>query len=79
MDPASFENVFISGGAGFIGSHLARRLLKSPALRRLVIFDNFSSGLESYLAGVLEADPRLSIVRADLKDAESRERGDEGM
>jgi UDP-glucose 4-epimerase len=67
MTSAHLENVFISGGAGFIGSHLTRRLLKSAALRRLVIFDNFSSGLESHLAG-LEADPRLTIVRGDLKE-----------
>ena len=67
MDCDKFANVFISGGAGFIGSHLTRRLLAQPALRRLVIFDNFSSGQESYLAG-LRDDPRLEIVRADLKD-----------
>jgi nucleoside-diphosphate-sugar epimerase len=62
MNPNTFEHVFISGGAGFIGSHLARRLLATPALRRLVVYDNFSSGQESYLAGLL-ADPRLEIVR----------------
>jgi UDP-glucose 4-epimerase len=67
MKPAHFENVFISGGAGFIGSHLARRLLENPALRRLVIFDNFSSGRESHLAA-LSADPRLTITRGDLKE-----------
>jgi UDP-glucose 4-epimerase len=67
MTPAHFENVFISGGAGFIGSHLTRRLLENPALRRLVIFDNFSSGRESHLAG-LAADPRLTIARGDLKE-----------
>jgi len=70
MDPSTFESVFISGGAGFIGSHLTRRLLKTAALRRLVIFDNFSSGLESYLSDVIH-DSRLSIVRADLKDVKA--------
>lgn len=70
MDCDKFENVFISGGAGFIGSHLTRRLLGQPTLRRLVIFDNFSSGQESYLAGVLD-DPRLEIVRGDLKDVQA--------
>ena len=57
MTSPHFENVFISGGAGFIGSHLTRRLLENPALRRLVIFDNFTSGRESHLAG-LSADPK---------------------
>ena len=67
MNPLSFENVFISGGAGFIGSHLARRLLGKPSVQRVVIFDNFSSGQESYLAG-LSDDPRLKIARGDLKE-----------
>ena len=67
MNPLTFENVFISGGAGFIGSHLARKLLGMPSVRRVVIFDNFSSGLESYLAG-LSDDSRLSIARGDLKE-----------
>ena len=62
-----FLNVFVSGGAGFIGSHLVRYLLKNPQVQRIVIYDNFSSGLESYLEGILN-DPRLSIVRGDLKE-----------
>jgi UDP-glucose 4-epimerase len=69
MNPNAYENIFISGGAGFIGSHLAGRLLAAPHVRRLVIFDNFSSGKESHLAGVL-GDPRVEIVRRDLKDAQ---------
>jgi len=67
MDPRTFENVFVSGGAGFIGSHLTRKLLGAPSTRRVVIFDNFTSGQESYLTGVL-GDSRLSVVRGDLKD-----------
>jgi len=59
--------VFISGGAGFIGSHLLHRLLRNPEVTRLVAFDNFSSGQRSYLEKAL-SDPRLRVVEADLKD-----------
>lgn len=61
------RNVFISGGAGFIGSHLTRRLLAVPGVTRLTIFDNFSSGRRDYLAP-LETDDRLTIVEGDLKE-----------
>ena len=35
-------------GAGFVGSHFTRYLLKREDAYRIVIFDNFSSGKESY-------------------------------
>jgi len=60
-------NIFISGGAGFIGSHLLRPLLKNEKVSRVVIFDNFTSGRRSYLDWDI-ADSRLRIVEADLKD-----------
>ncbi len=61
------RNVFISGGAGFIGSHLSRRLLRDTAVAQLTIFDNFSSGRRDYLAE-LSNDARLRIIEGDLKD-----------
>lgn len=62
-----WSKVFISGGAGFIGSHLVRWLLKDPRVERIVIFDNFSSGQLLYLEEISN-DLRLEIVRADLKE-----------
>jgi UDP-glucose 4-epimerase len=37
------KNVFISGGAGFIGSHLCYRL-KQQGVPTITVFDNFTSG-----------------------------------
>jgi UDP-glucose 4-epimerase len=62
-----WKSVFVSGGAGFIGSHLIRSLLQDTSVERVVIFDNFSSGQQSYLEDLSE-EPRLEIVRADLKE-----------
>jgi UDP-glucose 4-epimerase len=59
---------FVTGGAGFIGSHLVRRLLKSEWAESVVIYDNFTSGQQSYLQD-LTGDRQLSVVEADLKDA----------
>jgi UDP-glucose 4-epimerase len=64
---AGWTDVFVSGGAGFIGSHLVRWLLKDQRVRRVVIFDNFSSGQHSYIQEISN-DPRLEIAKADLKE-----------
>ena len=60
---------FVTGGAGFIGSHLLRRLLKSEGAESVVVYDNFTSGQRSYLRDLTD-DPRLSVIEADLKDME---------
>lgn len=56
-------NYFVAGGAGFIGSHMVHRLLRRPD-SQVVVYDNFSSGRAWHLPD----DPRLNIVRSDLKD-----------
>lgn len=59
---------FVTGGAGFIGSHLLERLLGAAGTERVVVYDNFTSGQRSYLQA-WTGDRRLSVVEADLKDA----------
>lgn len=51
----------ITGGAGFIGSHLADALL--AAGHRVRVLDDFSTGKLANL------DPRCEVVRADVRDA----------
>jgi len=56
---------FITGGAGFVGSHLAARLLRRSNVE-IVVYDNFSSGTLRHLDDSL--GPRLRVVDADIKD-----------
>jgi UDP-glucose 4-epimerase len=69
--PADFsprwQRIFVSGGAGFVGSHLLSALLKEAAIEQVVIFDNFSSGQLSYIQES-GADSRVKVVRGDLKE-----------
>lgn len=57
--------VLVSGGCGFIGSHLVDRLLRRVDVRELVVVDNLWTGLERNLAHV--SDPRLQVVIADVE------------
>jgi UDP-glucose 4-epimerase len=60
-------NILISGGAGFIGSHLAAALLRDQCVRSILIYDNFSSGSRRHLEAIGN-DPRLAVVDGDLKN-----------
>jgi UDP-glucose 4-epimerase len=62
-----WKRVFVSGGAGFLGSHLVRALLDEASVERIVVFDNFSSGQRSYIEDYL-SDKRLEVVEGDLKE-----------
>jgi UDP-glucose 4-epimerase len=68
---------FIAGGAGFIGSHLVRRLLKEESNCSVVIYDNFSSGKMWHLDEVI-GDDRLKVIQSDIKDIEALKRAMEG-
>jgi UDP-glucose 4-epimerase len=57
---------FIAGGAGFIGSHVARELLRRDD-HEVVVFDNLSSGDLAHLDG-LRDDSRLQVIEADLQE-----------
>ncbi|TPM41767.1 NAD-dependent epimerase/dehydratase family protein [Mesorhizobium sp. B2-3-4] len=60
------RSVLVSGGCGFIGSHLVDRLLRRDDLEALVVVDNLWTGLRDNIAHV--SDPRFSL---HVGDAES--------
>ena len=55
--------ILITGGAGFIGSNLARYLLEQGQTVR--IFDNFATGKRSNLAEIRD---RIELIEGDLRD-----------
>ena len=61
----------VTGGAGFIGSHLTERLL--AAGHSVVVADNFSTGSVANLASVKD-DPALKIVELDVAEDQAQVR-----
>jgi UDP-glucuronate decarboxylase len=62
-------SVLLLGGAGFIGLHLARRLVREG--QRVTIVDDFSRGRADPDLQALRAHPAVSIVSGDLTDAQT--------
>ncbi len=60
------KKYFITGGAGFIGAHLANFLLENTKAK-VTIYDNFENGRIYPLKEKLK-DNRLEIINADVKD-----------
>ena len=61
-------NALVTGGAGFIGSHLVERLLSDG--HRVTVIDSFVCGSRENLAGVAH-NPRLSVHEADVVQHEA--------
>ena len=59
------ERAFVTGAAGFIGSNLVDRLLKSGI--EVVGWDNYSTGQKAFLAGAFK-EPNFSFVQGDNLD-----------
>jgi UDP-glucose 4-epimerase len=57
------QQIMITGGAGFIGSHLTERLLSEGF--RVTVIDDFSTGNPQNLAAVAN-NPRLKVIKSKV-------------
>ena len=58
-------NYLVTGGAGFIGSHLVEELIKSGASNKVRVYDNLTSGHESNLKPFRQ---NIDLIQADIRD-----------
>jgi len=65
---SQYSRALVTGGAGFIGSHIVDRLVENGFEVR--VFDNLSSGRLENLREHLK-EKRVRIVEGDLRDCEA--------
>ncbi|RSM80492.1 dTDP-glucose 4,6-dehydratase [Amycolatopsis sp. WAC 01375] len=64
------HRVLVTGGAGFIGSHLVDRLIQTDEIDRVTVLDSLTyAGDRRNLAAALDS-PKLRFVEGDIRDAE---------
>lgn len=66
----------VTGGAGFIGSHIAETLLTLPDTEQVRVFDNFSTG---HLSNLSTFQPEIALMEADLTDVEQVDQATAGV
>ncbi len=69
------QSILVTGGAGFIGSHLVERLLLE---NEVTVLDNFSSGKREFLAPHQD-NPDFHLLELDLRDACLLEKAMDGI
>ncbi|MHA1820286.1 MAG: NAD-dependent epimerase/dehydratase family protein [Promethearchaeota archaeon] len=58
------KRVLLTGGCGFIGSHLAKRFIEE-GVSELIIYDNISTGFRQYID---ELDGNIKIIEGNILD-----------
>ncbi|MFA5101476.1 MAG: SDR family oxidoreductase [Candidatus Omnitrophota bacterium] len=68
------KKVLVTGGAGFIGSHIVARLVAEDA--RVVVLDNLKSGKLENLSGVMQ---KIQFIKKDIRDEAALEEALSGV
>jgi len=79
---SNYENILVTGGAGFIGSNFSDYMLSKYPDSKVTIYDNFSrAGTEYNLEWLRENhsnENRLRVVKADIQDTKKLSRAVSG-
>ncbi|MFH1004548.1 MAG: SDR family oxidoreductase [Bacteroidota bacterium] len=59
--------ILLTGGAGFIGSHIAGKLIEHQYIDKVVVIDNLSTGFKENISSFLN-HPKFSFCKGDIRD-----------
>lgn len=62
-------HILLTGGAGFIGSHLIRAFIQHPDIARVTVVDNLITGSEENIRPVLN-NKKIHFVKGDIRNFE---------
>ena len=65
------RKIFITGGAGFIGSHISEEIFKTFKKSKIIIFDKLTyAGNKKYIKNIIKSS-RVKFVKGDIKNYNS--------
>ena len=73
MNDLKDSRVLITGGAGFVGSHIADRLIADEGVRQVTLLDNMLRGSMRNIEPAL-ASGRARLVEGDIRDRDLLDR-----
>ena len=71
-------SVLVTGGAGFIGSHIVEYLLKN-GVKNVRILDNLSTGSKNNINNLLETFPNVEFIWGDIRNLDTCRKACQGM
>ena len=63
-------NVIVTGGAGFIGSHLVEKLLQKKSISKIIIIDCFKNSSSRNLKNILN-NKKIFLVKKNICNKKS--------
>tara|TARA_B100002019_G_C21224662_1_gene576695 strand:- start:149 stop:1138 length:990 start_codon:yes stop_codon:yes gene_type:complete len=65
--------VIVTGGAGFIGSHLTELLIKNKKISKVIVIDHLLDGSKKNIKNILK-NKKLTLIKADICNLKSIEK-----
>ena len=72
------HHILLTGGAGFIGSHIADALVERPDVAQVRILDNLATGYLDNIRHLLD-HPKVTFTEGDIRDLDTCLAAAEGM